>query len=77
MKDTKQKLSWIANYEAAFWNLPSTNWKASCEKKDYPPFWMTFASIKNFHKKWFLWDRFHEKGRFQISKMASIKKISH
>ena len=48
MKDTKQKLSWIANYEAAFWNLPSTNWKASCEKKDYPPFWMTFAESNNF-----------------------------
>ena len=33
MKDTKQKHSWIANYEAAFRNLSSTNRNASSEKK--------------------------------------------
>ena len=46
MKDTKQKLSWIPNYEAAFQNFQSLQ-----RKKMSPPFWMTFAESNNFLQK--------------------------
>ena len=40
MKDTKQKLSWIASYEAAFQNLSSTNKENSFQ-------WENFSTILN------------------------------
>ena len=49
MKDTKQKFSWIANYEAAFQNLSSTKkYKIFRWKKISLPFWVTFAESKSF-----------------------------
>ena len=49
MKDTKQKFSWIANYEAAFQNLSSTKKdKIFRWKKLSLPFSVTFAESKNF-----------------------------
>ena len=40
MKDTKQKLSWIASYEVAFQNLSSTN-------KEHSFQWENFSTILN------------------------------
>ena len=52
MKDTKQTHSWIANYEAAFQNLSSTNRNASSEKKSLHHFEWLLLNLKTYSKNW-------------------------
>ena len=64
MKDTKQKLSWTANYEATFQNLPSTNrhgsplnkrchqQKAFSEKKILHHFEWLLLNLTTSSKNW-------------------------